>query len=152
MNGRIAKFLAAALAVCAIALPAESYWHKEPAGLIAPTLPRITPSIDRDGEYTSKLQVAAYIQKFGRLPKNFITKAEARALGWNGGPLEPYAPGKSIGGDRFGNYERRLPVDEWRECDIDTLGKPRGAKRLVYSRLRRIFYTEDHYCSFEEIR
>ncbi len=67
--------------------------------------------IVKDGEYTSKEAVAAYVRKFsGALPKNFITKRQARALGWQGGSLEPYAPGKSIGGDRFGNYERRLPA------------------------------------------
>ena len=54
--------------------------------------------IVREGEYNSKEDVAAYIRLFkGALPRNFITKSAARALGWNGGPLEPYAPGKSIG-------------------------------------------------------
>ncbi len=110
--------------------------------------------IQKDGEYTSKDDVAKYIRKFeGRLPKNFITKAQARALGWNGGPLEPYAPGKSIGGDRFGNYERRLPQDNYKECDIDTKGKPRGAKRLVFTlKGKRIYYTADHYNTFEEVK
>ena len=106
----------------------------------------------RDGEYTSKDDVARYIRQFGTLPRNFITKAAARALGWRGGPLEPYAPGKSIGGDRFGNYERRLPPDDYRECDIDTRGKPRGAKRLVFTAGRRIYYTEDHYKTFKEVK
>ena len=81
--------------------------------------------ISRDGEYTSRDDVAAYVRKFsGALPKNFITKAKARELGWQGGPLEPYAPGKSIGGDRFGNYERRLPLLKggfYKECDIETI-------------------------------
>ncbi len=106
----------------------------------------------RDGEYTSKDDVARYIRQFGTLPRNFITKSQARALGWRGGPLEPYAPGKSIGGDRFGNYERRLPPDDYRECDIDTRGKPRGAKRLVFTAGRRIYYTEDHYKTFKEVK
>ncbi len=111
----------------------------------------------KDGEYTSKSEVAAYIRKFsGALPKNFITKSQARALGWQGGPLEPYAPGKSIGGDRFGNYERRLPALNggfYKECDIDTKGKPRGAKRLVFtSKGKRIYYTEDHYKTFKEVK
>ena len=105
-----------------------------------------------DGEYTSKDEVARYIRQFGKLPRNFITKAQARALGWSGGPLEPYAPGKSIGGDRFGNYERRLPPGSYRECDIDTRGKPRGAKRLVFTPERRIYYTEDHYNTFREVK
>ena len=113
--------------------------------------------IVRDGEYTGKAEVAAYVRKFsGALPKNFITKAQARALGWQGGPLEPYAPGKSIGGDRFGNYERRLPPltgGFYKECDIDTKGRPRGAKRLVFtSKGKRIYYTDDHYQTFKEVK
>ena len=113
--------------------------------------------ISRDGEYTSKEDVAAYVRKFsGALPKNFITKNRARELGWQGGPLEPYAPGKSIGGDKFGNYERRLPALNggfYRECDIDTKGKPRGAKRLVFtSKGKRIYYPDDHYQTFKEVK
>ena len=113
--------------------------------------------ISRDGEYTSKEDVAAYVRKFsGALPKNFITKNRARELGGQGGPLEPYAPGKSIGGDRFGNYERRLPALNggfYRECDIDTKGRPRGAKRLVFtSKGKRIYYTDDHYQTFKEVK
>ena len=112
----------------------------------------VAREVVRDGEYTSKDDVARYIRQFGTLPRNFITKAAARALGWRGGPLEPYAPGKSIGGDRFGNYERRLPPADYRECDIDTRGKPRGAKRLVFTTGRRIYYTEDHYKTFKEVK
>ena len=102
---------------------------------------------------TSKDEVAAYIRDNGCLPDNFITKAEARELGWNGGSLEPYAPGMCIGGDRFGNYEGLLPEKGGRtyyECDIDTLGaETRGAKRIVYSSDGLIYFTEDHYESFE---
>ena len=108
----------------------------------------------RGGEYCSKDEVAAYVRTFdGALPKNYITKSQARALGWHGGSLEPFAPGKSIGGVRFGNYERRLPAGRYRECDIDTKGKPRGAKRLVFTvHGERIYYTPDHYRTFEEIK
>ncbi len=89
---------------------------------------------------------------FRTLAKNYITKAEARELGWQGGPLEPFAPGKSIGGDRFGNYERKLPNGRYKECDIDTRGKPRGVKRLIYSTDgKAIYYTGDHYETFEEV-
>ncbi|MBR3221661.1 MAG: hypothetical protein IKF72_05445 [Kiritimatiellae bacterium] len=122
-----------------------------------PTLVAEQPKVVRDGEYTSKEEVAAYVRQFrGALPRNFITKSAARALGWQGGPLEPYAPGKSIGGDRFGNYERRLPSlkgGSYRECDIDTKGRPRGAKRLVFTQEgRRIYYTDDHYKTFKEVK
>lgn len=109
--------------------------------------------LPEDGSYTSKEEVALYLHQYGRLPGNFITKQEAEELGWPGGDLEPYAPGKCIGGNRFGNYEGRLPEKEGRsytECDIDTLGKrSRGAKRLVFSNDGLIYYTEDHYETFE---
>ncbi len=107
--------------------------------------------LDQDGSYTTAEDVSLYLVIYGELPQNFITKKEAKALGWPGGSLEPYAPGKCIGGDRFGNYEGLLPEDrEYHECDIDTLGaESRGAKRLVFSDDGLIYYTEDHYESFE---
>lgn len=109
--------------------------------------------IDENGSYTSKDDVALYIHVYGRLPSNFISKNEAEKLGWSGGSLEPYAPGKCIGGSRFGNYEGLLPKKSGRtytECDIDTLGKKsRGAKRIVFSNDGLIYYTDDHYASFE---
>lgn len=108
--------------------------------------------IDENGSYTSKDDVALYIHVYGRLPSNFISKNEAEKLGWSGDSLEPYAPGKCIGGSRFGNYEGLLPKKSGRtytECDIDTLGKKsRGAKRIVFSNDGLIYYTDDHYASF----
>ena len=109
--------------------------------------------LDPDGTYTSKEDVALYIHQYGKLPHNFITKREAENLGWTGGSLEPYAPGMCIGGSRFGNYEGLLPEAPGRtytECDIDTLGASgRGAKRIVFSNDGLIYYTDDHYESFE---
>lgn len=111
------------------------------------------PDLDEDGSYTSKEDVAYYLFLYGHLPSNFITKKEAEALGWQGGSLESYAPGMCIGGNRFGNYEGLLPEKEGRyytECDIDTLGADkRGAKRIVFSNDGLIYYTEDHYKTFE---
>ena len=115
--------------------------------------PAEEPTIPEDGSYTTKEDVALYIHTYGRLPDNFITKKEAEALGWPGGSLEPYAPGMCIGGNRFGNYEGLLPEKKGRtytECDIDTLGaQKRGAKRIVFSNDGLIYYTGDHYESFE---
>lgn len=109
--------------------------------------------LQEDGIYTSRDEVALYIHLYGHLPSNFITKKEAGNLGWEGGALEPYAPGKCIGGNRFGNYEGLLPEKGGRtytECDIDTLGADsRGARRIVFSNDGLIYYTEDHYESFE---
>lgn len=114
------------------------------------------PKLDEDGVYTTKEDVALYLWQYGHLPQNFITKKEAKDLGWPGGGLEDYAPGKCIGGDRFGNYEGALPELEGQsyfECDIDTLGAgSRGAKRLVFREdCQVIYYTEDHYETFEVV-
>ena len=137
------------LAFSVVARPSKAPASPAPSPAAASAQARIA----KDGEYTTKDEVALYIRTYkGALPRNFITKREARALGWTGGPLEPFAPGKSIGGDRFGNYERRLPPDSYRECDIDTRGKPRGAKRLVFTSGRRIYYTDDHYKTFTEVK
>lgn len=111
-------------------------------------------AIDESGSYTSKEEVAAYIYEYGHLPDNFITKKEAKALGWvsKEGNLAEVAPGMSIGGDYFGNYEGLLPEEDGRdyyECDIDSDGGYRGAKRIVFSNDGLIYYTEDHYESFE---
>lgn len=111
------------------------------------------PDLAEDGIYSSKDDVAKYLYLYGHLPSNFITKKEAEKLGWQGGSLEPFAPGMCIGGNRFGNYEGLLPEKDGRfytECDIDTLGADkRGAKRIVFSNDGLIYYTEDHYESFE---
>ncbi len=112
--------------------------------------------LDRDGVYDSKEEVALYIHTYGTLPSNYISKEEAMKAGWsgNGGDkLDKYCPGKCIGGSWFGNYEGRLPKAKgrtWSECDIDTLGaKNRGVKRIIFSNDGLIYYTEDHYETFE---
>lgn len=108
---------------------------------------------DEDGIYTTKEDVALYLHTYGHLPSNFITKTKARAAGWDGGSLERILPGMCIGGGGFGNLEGMLPDApgrSWKECDINTLGKnSRGAERLVYSNDGLIYYTGDHYESFE---
>jgi len=112
--------------------------------------------VSEDGEYATLKEVAAYLDAFGRLPANFITKKKAQALGWDSreGNLWQVAPGKSIGGDRFGNYEGLLPAEEgrtWTECDIDFDGGYRNGKRIVFSSDGLIYYTDDHYQSFRPV-
>lgn len=110
------------------------------------------PTIDEDGIYDQKDDVALYIHTYGKLPKNFITKDCARVLGWEGGSVEKYASNTCIGDDRFGNREEILPIKTGRtytECDINTLGEySRGAERIVFSNDGLIYYTDDHYESF----
>ena len=112
------------------------------------------PAVSEDGRYSSKEDVALYIHLYGHLPGNYLTKREAEALGWSGGSVERYAgEGAAIGGSRFGNYEGLLPEKEGRtytECDIDTVGRSsRGPKRIVFSNDGLVYYTGDHYESFE---
>ena len=107
---------------------------------------------DPDGTYDSKDDVALYLYTYGHLPNNYITKKQAKELGWSGGSLKEYAPGKCIGGDYFGNYEELLPDADYHECDIGTLGKKsRGAKRIIWDDDGNIYYTSDHYESFEKL-
>ena len=129
-----------------------------PAPTKAPTpAPTEAPSdevpLDEDGSYTTKEDVALYIHTYGHLPPNFMTKKEAEAAGWSGGALDRVVPGMCIGGDRFGNYEGLLPKAkgrQWTECDINTLGaKSRGPERIVFSNDGLVYYTPDHYESFE---
>ena len=113
-------------------------------------------TLDKDGWYYSKEDVSLYIYTYGDLPDNYITKNEAYDLGWNSkeGNLWDVAEGMCIGGDRFGNYEGLLPKESGRqyyECDIDYNGGYRNEKRIIYSNDGLIYYTEDHYESFEEI-
>jgi guanyl-specific ribonuclease Sa len=106
------------------------------------------------GPITDPQGIADYLFAHGELPPNFITKAEAQALGWDGGDLSRYAPGKSIGGDTFGNYEGQLPKAKgrkFRECDVRYSGGKRGAERIVYSNDGHVWYTADHYETFTEL-
>lgn len=115
--------------------------------------PALSRFIEENGIYTTKDDVALYIHTFGKLPRNFVLKEVASVSGWRGGGLEAYIPGACIGGNKFGNYAEILPESFkriYRECDIDTLGMDtRGSKRIVYSNDGLIYYTEDHYASFE---
>lgn len=108
-----------------------------------------------EGEtYDTAEEVAEYIELYGELPVNYLTKAEARELGWDAseGNLWEVAPDASIGGDYFGNFEELLPKDaDYREADIEYTGGFRNAKRLVYSDDGFYYYTDDHYESFEEV-
>lgn len=132
-----------------VQLPEEDPAGTEPAAEEEPEEP---VQIDEDGTYNSVEDVSLYLYTYDHLPDNYITKNEARELGWTGGSVEQVAPGCAIGGDRFGNREGLLPSEKGRtyyECDIDTIGETsRGAKRIIFSSDGLIYYTEDHYESF----
>ena len=110
-------------------------------------------TVTENGAYTAPAEVAAYLHKFGKLPSNFVTKKEAEKRGWNSskGNLNEVLPGKSIGGDRFGNYEGRLPSGSYTECDVNYSGGRRGAERIVFDKKGNIYYTDDHYETFTQL-
>lgn len=114
------------------------------------------PTVRESGTYTSKDEVAAYIHEFGHLPSNYISKTKARNAGWvaKEGNLDEVLPGMSIGGSEFYNDEGQLPAAPgrtWTECDINYEGGYRGAERIVFSNDGLIFYTADHYETFEQL-
>ena len=114
------------------------------------------PAVFQEEYYYDLSHVVLYIDTYDCLPENYITKAEARALGWSGGSVEAYKEGAAIGGDTFGNREGLLPTGiTYTECDIDTNGADsRGACRLVFGADNgewRYYYTADHYSSFNEV-
>ena len=102
-------------------------------------------------------ELADYIFENGELPERFITKAEAQKLGWDSSKndVSDVAPGKAIGGDRFGNREGLLPDKSgrtWYEADVNYESGNRGAERIVYSSDGLVYYTADHYESFTEVK
>lgn len=113
-------------------------------------------ALAEDGRYTEPQEVADYLHVYGHLPDNFITKNEAKKLGWDNqaGNLDEVAPDMSIGGDLFGNREGLLPEKDGRkyyECDVNYEGGYRNGERIIYSNDGLIFYTADHYKSFEQL-
>lgn len=124
--------------------------------LASPDDGQLALSVTEDGTYTSKNEVAFYLHTYGHLPSNYISKTKARKAGWvsSEGNLDEVCPGMSIGGSTFYNDEGLLPEApgrEWKECDIDYSGGYRNEKRIVYSNDGLIFYTGDHYNSFEQL-
>ena len=143
----IALAFAISLAACATVQPAVS-----PA---ASTHASET-SIVEGGEYTDKDSVAEYVHLYGHLPGNYVSKSKARKAGWvsTEGNLWDVLPGKSIGGSEFYDDEDQLPDApgrRWTECDIDYTGGFRNEKRLVFSNDGLIYYTGDHYRTFERL-
>ena len=114
------------------------------------------PPEEKSGPIIEPQAIADYLFEHGELPDNFLTKEEAEALGWDSSRnyLSDVAPGMSIGGDRFGNYEGKLPKAKgrtFREADANYTGGKRNGERIVYSSDGRVWYTDDHYETFTEL-
>jgi guanyl-specific ribonuclease Sa len=116
----------------------------------------VTVQVEHGSSYTSKEEVGAYLHEYGELPPNFISKTKAKKAGWvpSEGNLDEVCPGMSIGGSVFYNDDGKLPDAEgrtWHECDIDYHGGMRGPERIVWSTDGLIYYTPDHYETFEQL-
>ena len=127
-----------------------------PAETAAPQQAGMTPTPVPEGPIIDPQSIADYLFAHGELPDNFITKKEAKALGWDSSVnyVSDVAPGMSIGGDYFGNYEGRLPVEQgvkYYEADCWYTGGKRNAYRVIYSNRGQVWYTEDHYETFTEL-
>ena len=94
------------------------------------------------------------LRETGQLPSRYVTKDDARSHGWRGGGLCSVWPGHVIGGDDFHNAGQKLPVNRgrrYREADLDSTCRSRGAKRLIYANDGPLFITTDHYNSFTPV-
>ncbi|SFM98396.1 ribonuclease [Izhakiella capsodis] len=111
---------------------------------------------DDIGSKTRQQVVVSFLQQHQRLPDFYLTKRQARHQGWqpDKGNLCQVLPGRAIGGDRFGNREKRLPEQagrRWFEADINYHCGKRGRDRLLYSSDGLIFVTHDHYQHFQQV-
>ena len=101
------------------------------------------------------------ITQTGTLPSNYITKSQAKALGWSEGKaLSNYAQGKTLGGDVFNNTSGILPNAKgriWYEADVSidyTMSRSNSknpAYRILYSNDGLIYGTYDYYDSVFQI-
>jgi len=119
----------------------------------------IYEAVEESGLYTTKDSVAAYLCKFDKLPSNYVGKNEGQSLyesktgktfeKWNFNPWTTI--GVMIGGDVFENREGLLPSGSYHEADVDYSAKNRGTKRLIYQSDCVIYYTANHYETFDKL-
>jgi len=157
-----ALLLGACSADAAVSAKSKKKNTARPAATVTATATE-TPAAEDAGEPTEEpgpiiepQRIADYIFEHGELPDNFITKKEAQAMGWDSryNYVSDVAPGMSIGGDYFGNYEGKLPRVKGRkyyEADCWYTEGPRNAYRIIYSSDGHVWYTEDHYNTFVEL-
>jgi hypothetical protein len=140
------------LLACSFGLPVV---HAEPCEQVARDLNR-SLTIKIDEVELVKVLLSLKRSDNRRLPDKFVTKRDAKRLGWRPGSdlwKARSLAAKSIGGDVFYNREGKLPGGGriWREADLDYHGGQRGAKRLVYSADGRRAVTVDHYTTFTTV-
>lgn len=104
-------------------------------------------------ELTRQDVVIAYVKENGQLPSYYLTKSQAKQKGWiaNEGNLCEVLPGQAIGGDIFGNREKRLPIEKtYMEADVNYNCGQRGKDRIVFTKKGEVWLSKDHYKSFQK--
>lgn len=128
--------------------PVIEYSSAEPASVNR--TPVQQQSID---QLTEQSTVIRFVKQNHQLPDYYITKNEARKMGWNPsqGNLCEVLPGKAIGGDRFGNREKALPEGQtYFEADVNYHCGNRNADRIIFTENGDVYLTKNHYRSFEK--
>lgn len=107
------------------------------------------------GTMTHAMQsgVDAYYAQHGKLPSRYLTKEQAKVLGWRRkkGNLGQILPGAVIEGDIYYNDDEKLPSVPgriWYEADFDYYIGYRNDSRFLYSNDGLMFVTYDHYETF----
>ncbi len=148
---RIISFMVASIVLISLSVPV---WAASCEEVVQVLNARLSPKVDP----VELVDVIKTLNKSHnqQLPVKFLKKRDAQNLGWKPGrDLWGVAGlhGKSIGGDHFGNRERRLPDGKrkWREADLDYKGGHRGAKRLLFANDGLRMITVNHYQTFVEV-
>ena len=149
-----------------IAPQVKKLWDKAWGGKgAAPSAPKDVPGPGHNAANAARLAedlraaemanpLTESLGKTGRLPPNYVTKAQADAAGWEPGKaLNNKVPGGQLGGDVFRDPASiGLPTASgriWYEADIGLSNKMTRAKqpgtRLLYSNDGKAFVTPDHY-------
>lgn len=96
-----------------------------------------------------------WIKEYGRLPANYINKADLFASGWKRGEAPAdYVPGVMPTMGIYENRDGHLPDSPgriWHEADINYYTGTRKDQRILWSNDGLVFVSYDHYVTFIEV-
>lgn len=104
-------------------------------------------------ELTNEKTVIDFVKQNHELPNYYLTKNEAKKMGWiaSKGNLCEALPGRAIGGDKFGNREKQLPMGEqYYEADVNYHCGNRQTDRIIFTKNGTVYLTKNHYKTFEK--
>lgn len=142
--------------IAAVVLLVLGFWFllKPNASEVVSAASPENQNIERIEALTETSRVAEYVKQRHQLPPYYLTKNQAKRQGWvpAQGNLCEVLPGKAIGGDIFGNRERKLPKGKkYYEADVNYHCGNRGADRLIFTKQGEVWLSTDHYRSFRKL-